>query len=214
LDGFGRGGRPVGRPDRGEASCRRTEALGCDLHLDLGPLLARCTQLSLLSIVKPRACLCRRSRLNPSGRSGRRLPRQARALAVAEPGTDHHFGLRGRLDHRDLRVTACIPHLVTEQGLLLRYGVLGEAWIPWRDIAQVVKEPLVSTGGMDGLSAKGGIATLAAGGKTAVTIRRRSPGVVKGFLRGAAGISQIRVAADDPDAFLAAITAGTPHGTG
>jgi hypothetical protein len=106
------------------------------------------------------------------------------------------------------------PHLVTEQGLLLRYGVLGEAWIPWREVDQVVKESLVSTGGMDGLSTKGGIATLAVGGKTAVTIRRRSPGVVKGFLRGTAGISQIRVAADDPDAFLAAITSGTPHGAG
>ena len=106
------------------------------------------------------------------------------------------------------------PHLVTEQGLLLRYGVLGEAWIPWREVDQVVKESVVSPGGMDGLSTKGGIATLAVGGKTAVTIRRRSPGVVKGFLRGTAGISQIRVATDDPDAFLAAITAVTPHGAG
>jgi hypothetical protein len=106
------------------------------------------------------------------------------------------------------------PHLVTEQGLLLRYGVLGEAWIPWREVDQVVKESVVSPGGMDGLSTKGGIATLAVGGKTAVTIRRRSPGVVKGFLRGTTGISQIRVAADDPDAFLAAITAVTPHGAG
>jgi hypothetical protein len=104
------------------------------------------------------------------------------------------------------------PHLVTEQGLLLRYGVLGEVWIPWREVDQVVKETLVSTGGMDGLSTKGSIATLASGGRTAVTIRRRSPGVVKGFLRGTAGISQIRVAADDPDAFLAAVTAVTRHG--
>jgi hypothetical protein len=100
------------------------------------------------------------------------------------------------------------PHLVTERGLLLRYGVLGEAWIPWRDVDQVVKETLVSPGGQDGLLTKGGIATLAVGGKTAVTIRRRSPGLVKGFLRQTAGISQIRVAADDPDAFVAAISTG------
>lgn len=106
------------------------------------------------------------------------------------------------------------PHLVTEQGLLLRHGVLGEAWIPWREVDQVVKETLVSPGGMDGLSTRDGIATFAVGGKTSVTIRRRSPGPVKGFLRGTAGISQIRVAADDPDAFLAAITAVTPHGAG
>lgn len=104
------------------------------------------------------------------------------------------------------------PHLVTEQGLLLRYGVLGEAWIPWREVDQVVKETLVSPGGQDGLSTKGGIATLAVRGKTAVTIRRRSPGPVKGFLRETAGISQIRVAADHQDAFLAAIAAATPHG--
>jgi hypothetical protein len=106
------------------------------------------------------------------------------------------------------------PHLVTEQGLLLRYGVLGEVWIPWREVVQVVKETLVSPGGVDGLSTKGGIATLAVGGKTAVTIRRRTPGPVKGFLRKTAGISEIRVAADYPDAFLAAITAVTPHGGG
>jgi hypothetical protein len=106
------------------------------------------------------------------------------------------------------------PHLVTEQGLLLRYGVLGEAWIPWRELDQAVKETLVSPGGMDGLSTKGGIATLAVGGRTAVTIRRRNPGIVKGFLRETVGISQIRIAADDPDAFLAAITAASPQGAG
>jgi hypothetical protein len=106
------------------------------------------------------------------------------------------------------------PHLVTEQGLLLRYGVLGEAWIPWRDVDQIVKETLASPGGMDGLSTNDGIATIAAGGKTAVTIRRRSPGLVKGFLRETAGIGQIRVAADDPNAFLTAITALTQHGAG
>ena len=102
------------------------------------------------------------------------------------------------------------PHLVTEQGLLLRYGVLGEAWIPWGEVDHVVKESRTSPGGMDGLSTKDGIATLAVGGRTAVTIRRRSPGKVKGFLRETAGITQIRVAADDPDAFLAAIIAATP----
>jgi hypothetical protein len=44
-----------------------------------------------------------------------------------------------------------------------------------------------------------------------MTIRRRSPGNVKGFLRETAGINQIRIAVDDPDAFLAAITAAAPH---
>lgn len=104
------------------------------------------------------------------------------------------------------------PHRVTAEGLLLRYGVLGEAWVPWREVDQAVKETRTSPGGMDGLSIKDGIATLAVGGKTAVTIRRRSRGVVKGFLRGTAGIGEIRVAVDDPDAFLAAIAEGTPHG--
>lgn len=103
------------------------------------------------------------------------------------------------------------PHLVMEQGLLLRYGVLGEAWIPWREVDHALKETLVSPGGQDGLVTKGAIATLAVGGKTSVTIRRRSPGIVKGVLRPAAGISQIRVAADDPDAFFAAITAALPN---
>ncbi|MDQ2944077.1 MAG: hypothetical protein M3R21_10480, partial [Candidatus Dormibacteraeota bacterium] len=102
------------------------------------------------------------------------------------------------------------PHLVTDQGLLLRYGVLGEAWIPWREVDEVVKETRVSPGGMDGLSTKDGIAMFAAGGKTSVTVRLKNPGRVKGFLRETSGVSQIRVAADDPDAFLAAITAATP----
>ncbi len=88
--------------------------------------------------------------------------------------------------------------------------MLGEAWVPWREVDQVGKETLVSPGGMDGLSTKGEIATLAVGGRTTMTIRRRSPGKVKGFLRHSAGISQIRIAADDPDAFLAAITAEIP----
>lgn len=105
------------------------------------------------------------------------------------------------------------PHLVTDRGLLLRYGVTGEAWIPWPEVDLVIKEMRVSPGGMDGLSTKGGIATLAAGGKTAVTIRYRTPGSVKGFLRETAGIREIRVAADDPDAFVAAITLATPHST-
>lgn len=104
------------------------------------------------------------------------------------------------------------PHRVTEHGLLLRYGVLGEAWIPWQEVDDVVKERVVSPGGMDGLSTKGGIATLAVGGRTTVTIRRRSPGKVKGFLRETPDISQIRIAADDPDGFLAAVAAATAHG--
>lgn len=71
----------------------------------------------------------------------------------------------------------------------------------------------MSPEGMDGLSTKGGIATLAVGGMTALTIRRRSPGPVKGFLRETVGLSQIRVAADDPDTFLAAITAAAHDST-
>ena len=104
------------------------------------------------------------------------------------------------------------PHLVAEQGLLLRYGVLGEAWIPWREVDKVVKERVVSPGGMDGLSTKGGVATLAVGGRTTVTIRRRSPGMVKGFLRETGDIIQIRIAADDPEGFLAAVAAATGGG--
>jgi hypothetical protein len=99
------------------------------------------------------------------------------------------------------------PHLVEEQGLLLRYGVLGEAWIPWRDVDQVTKETRVSPGGQDGLVTRDSVAILAVGGKTTLTIRRRSPGPVKGFLRVTDGIRELQVAADDPTAFLAAITA-------
>ena len=99
------------------------------------------------------------------------------------------------------------PHVVTQRGLLLRYGVLGEAWIPWSEFDEVVTERRMSPRGMDGLSTRDGIATMAVGGRTTVTIRRQTSGKVKGFLREIAGIREIRVAADDPGAFLAAITA-------
>ena len=105
--------------------------------------------------------------------------------------------------HASLRA---YPHEVTEQGALLRYGVLGEAWIAWEDVDRVVKESLASPGGEEGLLIKGDVAALAVGGKTAVTIRRSTPGTVKGFLRDTAGINQVRVAAEDPDALVAAIT--------
>ena len=42
-------------------------------------------------------------------------------------------------------------------------------------------------------------------------VRRRSPGKVKGFVRETADIREIRIAAEDPDAFHIAITAGMPH---
>jgi hypothetical protein len=106
------------------------------------------------------------------------------------------------------------PHLVRECGLVLRYGVLAEAWIPWQEVDQAVREKAASPGGQDGLSTTDGTATLAVGGTTAVTIYCRSPGLVKGFLRRTDGITRIRVAADDPEALLAAITAAMLRRTG
>ena len=100
------------------------------------------------------------------------------------------------------------PHLVTERGVLVRYGVLGEAWIPWRELDQVVEERRPSPGGMDGLSTREGVATFGVGGRTMLTIRRTSPGIVKGFLRETAAIQEIRIAVEDPDAFQVAIQRG------
>ena len=106
------------------------------------------------------------------------------------------------------------PHLVTERGVLVRYGVLGEAWIPWQELDRVIDERRPSPGGMDGLSIKAGVATFAVGGRTMLTVRRRTPGTVKGFLREIAAIREIRVAAEDPDAFQVAITAAGRHKVG
>lgn len=97
------------------------------------------------------------------------------------------------------------PHLVTQHGLLLRYGVLAEAWIPWEDLAGIDLERLASPGGQDGLSVSVGTATLAVGGVTSVTVRRLGPGTVKGFLRSCGGITHVRVAADHPLALLDAV---------
>ncbi|HEX7262887.1 MAG TPA: hypothetical protein VF383_01790 [Candidatus Dormibacteraeota bacterium] len=47
-----------------------------------------------------------------------------------------------------------------------------------------------------------------------LTIRRKSPGTVKGFVREIAAIREIRVAAEDPDAFQVAITTAMPHRAG
>lgn len=106
------------------------------------------------------------------------------------------------------------PHLVTERGVLVRYGVLGEAWIPWQEFDQVVEERRLSPGGSDGLSTGDGVATFGVGGMTMLTIRRTSPGKVKGFLRETAAIHQIRIAAEDPGAFQVAITAASRHQIG
>ena len=208
--GLGRGGRAPGRSDHGKIGRWRTQTLGRDLPLISGA--RRCAELSILSFVKPRAGLSAvvLGLIVLEGGIGGLLARLAPwpwlspvLIIISVYAAVWIIGI-----YASLRT---FPHLVTQRGLLLRYGVLGEAWIPWREVDHVVRETLVSPGGMDGLSTKGDIATLAVGGRTTVTIRRRSPGKVKGFLRETAGISQIRVAADDPDAFLAAIAAEIPH---
>src|SRR5450759_3868223 len=108
MVGIGRGGRAAGRSDRGKVNRRRTQTLGRDLPLDLGPLSERCAELSVLSTVKPRAYLCRGSWLDRSGGRDWRPSGQARALALAESSAHHHFGLRNRLDYRNLRVSTHI----------------------------------------------------------------------------------------------------------
>lgn len=109
MDRIGRCGQAPGRSDCGEADRRRTEAVGRDLPLAVRPLPARCPQLPLLGIVKPRARLHRRSRLNPSGRSGWRSARPPCAVAMAESSAHHHFGVCRRLDNRHLRILARLP---------------------------------------------------------------------------------------------------------
>jgi len=99
------------------------------------------------------------------------------------------------------------PHLLTDQGLLVRYGVLGDAWIAWRDVADISIDKSTSPGGQDGLFVEDDTAIFAVGGKTSVAIRRRTPGTVSGFLRQSAGIKTIRITADEPDAFVRAVLA-------
>jgi hypothetical protein len=60
----------------------------------------------------------------------------ARALAVAESGAHHHFGVRRHLDHRDLRLLACIPPPGDGAGACFlglafsaKRGSFGEMWI-------------------------------------------------------------------------------------
>ncbi len=67
---------------------------------------------------------------------------------------------------------------------------------------------------MDGLSKREGVATFGVGGRTMLTIRRVSPGKVKGFLRETAAIRQTRIAAEDADAFQVAIDAAIRHQVG
>lgn len=50
------------------------------------------------------------------------------------------------------------------------------------------------------------------GGAWLRAVSQQAGFVLPGFLRETGGINQIRVAVDDPDAFLAAIIAAAPHG--
>lgn len=96
------------------------------------------------------------------------------------------------------------PHLLTDQGLLVRYGVLGDAWIDWRNVADISIDKSTSPGGQDGLFVKNDTAIFSVGGKTTVSIRCQTPVTVSGFLRKSAGITMIRIAANEPDAFVRA----------
>ena len=99
-----------------------------------------------------------------------------------------------------------VPHRLTAKGLIARYGLQAEAWIPWESVHDVRAETAISPGGQDGLFVKDGSAAIAVGGKTKVALRLRTPIVVKGFLRSTSGVTELRLAADDPAALVAAIS--------
>jgi hypothetical protein len=96
------------------------------------------------------------------------------------------------------------PHIVTGRGIVIRYGVLADAWIPWEQVSELSLNRSTSPGGQDGLVNRGGTAIFSVGGKTDIVVRLKSAGAVNGFLRRRTGVETIELSADEPNAMVGA----------
>ena len=97
-----------------------------------------------------------------------------------------------------------LPHRLEEGGLRLRHGVLAEAFVPYAEVERVEKRRRKSPNDGDGLqsSPDGDAAYLATNGRVDLALELKNSLTVRGFLRDAASVGTIHVAADEPDKML------------
>lgn len=103
-----------------------------------------------------------------------------------------------------LGLYACLvtlPHRLEATGLRLRFGVFAEGFVPYKELEIVELESRRAPDSRDGLSPapEEDALYVAAGGKTDLTLRLRTPRSVTGFLKESAPASIFHVAADSPE---------------
>ncbi len=108
-----------------------------------------------------------------------------------------------------------LPHQITGEGLLLRYGALAELWVPFERIVGATTErregPRGSLGfSREGLSMAADEASFVMGGRTDLVLDFDRPLPVA-RLRGDRPVRRVFVAADAPEALLKALRVGMEH---
>lgn len=110
-----------------------------------------------------------------------------------------------------------LPHVATETGLLVRYGVLAELWAPFDRVARVSAERHEGPRGSLGIPAEGlslidEEAWFVVGGRTDVVLEFDRP-LALARLRGDRPVRLARLAVDTPEALLEAVEAGRARAT-
>lgn len=100
-----------------------------------------------------------------------------------------------------------LPHRLTPDALVLRYGLLAEARIPYAAIASVERARRKAPKERDGLmlSRAGDTASFAIAGTTTLTLHLRTPIALQRLTGSASAVSTIHLTADDPDRLVRAL---------
>ena len=100
-----------------------------------------------------------------------------------------------------------LPHHLEAAGLRVRLGVFAEGFVPYKEIESVELENRRAPNSGDGLfyDPEEDALYVAAGGKTTVTLRLRTPRSAMGFLKESTPASVFHLAADDPGPFVQAL---------
>ncbi len=108
-----------------------------------------------------------------------------------------------------------LPHRLEAAGLRLRYGVFAEGFVPYKDIESVELGSRKAPEYGDGLfhTPEEDALRVAAGGKTDVVLRLRTPRSATGFLKESAPASVFHIAADDPKPLAQALRQYLPEVT-
>ena len=103
---------------------------------------------------------------------------------------------------------AVLPHRLDVTRLMLHYGLLLDAAIPYTNIATIIRERRTAPTEREGYSsvAERQELALVIGGATNVTLTLQAPQTFSGLLRQTPPVTTILLKVDEPDRFVAAIT--------